>query len=655
MRSARLIRVISWGETLPLILAVLALLAPNCLLAQTAGHGPKPVDPAQSLVGHQGAAVRVTVVDSANASLSRQALIKFHSVLQDTTNWQSTGSDSQTLFVDQPFGNYDIEASALGYLSNRTTLHVASMGDPLEVKLTLQRDPTANLESDSSLPPHTLHETNRAIRALRVNDFNQAQKRLDEAAKTSPSSAKVKYLQGYLYFAKGDSTQAQTALEQATTLNPGYARAWSLLGRLHLVAGRPQQAVVALQKAVEADPDNWVAHYLLADAYLLQHEYAKAQEQAELSVGTGEQDGTAAQLALAQSLANLGKNQEAIAALKVFLKHHPKTIAAQHADELLRSLEHHKAKPIDTWPDFEQQVAAFDTVNDLIVTPSAELPVVAWIPSDIDRSKPPVVTGLTCPADQVLAEAGNRVEELISNVEKISAIESIMYERFDGAGNASNSETRKFDYAAMVSQQPNVVLVDEYRSQRYDQAVVPDRIADNGFAVLALVFHPSMRDAFRMSCEGLGEWHGRPAWLVRFQQRDDKPNHMQAYLLGDVAYPVSLKGRAWVSADTFQLLRIESDMVKPMPQIELLAEHIVTEYSPVPFRKVGQEFWLPQSAEVYMYFRLQRYYHKHSFDKYMLFSVDAQDKVKEAQQNPEVPKSKNPKKPEVVAAVGSSE
>ena len=81
----------------------------------------------------------------------------------------------------------------------------------------------------------------------------------------------------------------------------------------------------------------------------------------------------------------------------------------------------------------------------------------------------------------------------------------------------------------------------------------------------------------------------------------------------------------------------------------------MTEYSPVPFRKVGQEFWLPQSAEVYMYFRLQRYYHKHSFDKYMLFSVDAQDKVKEAQQNPEVPKSKNPKKPEVVAAVGSSE
>ena len=653
MRSARLIRVSSWGETLPRILGL--LLASTSLLAQAPSHAAEPVDPAQSFVGQQGAEVRVTVVDANNAPLGRQALIKFHSVLQDTTSWQSTGAGAQTLFVDQPFGNYDIEASALGYLSSRTTVHVASMTDTLDVKLTLQPDPAVSLDSDSSLPPQTLRETNRAIRALRVNDFSQAQKRLDEAVKTSPASAKVKYLQGYLYFVKGDSAQAQTALEQATALNPGNGRAWSLLGRLHLVAGRPQQAVAALQKAVEADPDNWAAHDLLADAYLQQHEYAKAEKQAELSVKTGEQDGTAAQFALGQSLANEGKNQEAIAALKVFLKHHSKTIAGQHADELLRALEGHRSKPIDTWPDYEQQVAAFDVVNDLIITPSAELPAVSWLPADVDRSKPPVVAGLACPANQVIDEAGNRVHDLISNVEKIAAVESIVYERFDVGGNASNSQTRKFDYAAMVSQKPNVVLVDEYRSQRYDQDVLPDHIADNGLAVLALVFHPNMRDAFQMRCEGLGEWHGKPAWLVRFQQRDDKPNHLQAYLLDDIAYPVSLKGRAWVSADSFQLLRVESDMVKPMPQIQLLAEHIVTEYAPVPFRKAGQEFWLPQSAEVYMYFRLQRYYHKHSFEKYMLFSVDAEDKIKEVKQEPEAPKAKNPKKPEVVAEAGSSE
>ena len=627
-----------------LTLFALLVAASVHLFAQSAGHETKALDPSLTLKGHQGTAIRITVLDAQNAPLKKQAVIKFHSTTQDATSWYVTGDDSQTLLADQPFGKYDIEVSALGYVSNRTTLDVASMMETIDVKVVLQPDTLADLESDASLPPRALREMNRAIRALRVGDLKEAQKRLDEAEKVAPSSARAKYLLGYLLLAKGDLAQAQTSLEQATTLNPSYARAWSLLGRLRLLAGQPKEAVAALQQAVKADPNSWVAHDLLADADLEQHEYQDARHEAELAISAGEQDSSVAQLALAEAAANLGKNAEAIAALKVFLNNNPRSIAVQHADELRRKLEQYKSKPIEDWSEFERTVAAFDVSNDLLVAPRAELPTVSWLPSDVDHNKPPVVAGLGCPTQQVIEGAGNRVTELIANVEKISAIESIDYERFDQAGNSGISENRKFDYAATVSQKPDVVLVDEYRSQRYDEKIMPDHIADNGFAVLALVFHPVMRDAFKMSCEGLGDWHGKPVWIVRFQQREDKPNHMQAYLLGDVAYPVGLKGRAWITADNFQVVRVESDMVKPMPQIELMAEHMVTEYAPVPFHKAGMEFWLPQTAEVYMNFRGQRYYHKHMFDKYMVFSVSAEDKVHEAKQDPDIPKSTNPKK-----------
>lgn len=614
------------------------------LFAQSTEQQTTALDSSQTLKGHQGAVVRITVLDAQNVPLKSQALIKFHSATPDATRWYVTGDNSQLLLTDQPFGKYDLEVSALGYVSNRTTLDVASMTNTIEVKVVLQPDSSADLDSDSSLSPRALREVNRAIRALRADDLKEAQKRLDEAEKLAPNCARVKYLMGYLFLAKGDVAQAKTLLEQTTTLNPNNARAWTLLGRLHLVTGQPKEAVAALQRALKANPDSWVSHDLLADAYLEQHEYPDARDQAELAVKAGEQDSSAAQLALAEAAANLGKNAEALAALKVFLNSNPRSIAVQHADELRRKLEQYKSKPIEDWSEFERTVAAFDIANDLVVTPKAELPPASWLPADVDHNRPPVVAGLACPAQQVIDGAGNRVTELIANVEKISAIETIDYERFDQAGNSGLSENRKFDYAATVSQKQDVVLVDEYRSQRYDEHTMPDHIADNGFAVLALVFHPVMRDAFKMSCEGLGDWHGKPVWIVRFQQREDKPNHMQAYLLGDVAYPVGLKGRAWITADKFQIVRIESDMVKPMPQIELMAEHIVTEYAPVPFHKAGMEFWLPQTAEVYMNFRGQRIYHKHLFDKYMVFSVDAQDKVHEAKQDPDIPKSTNPKK-----------
>ena len=80
-------------------------------------------------------------------------------------------------------------------------------------------------------------------------------------------------------------------------------------------------------------------------------------------------------------------------------------------------------------------------------------------------------------------------------------------------------------------------------------------------------------------------------------------------------------------------------MVSPMPEIELLSEHQVVEYGPIPFGKKNMSLWLPKSAEIYFDFRRRRYYRRHSFDHYMLFAVDSQEKhkppkVKPADQSP---------------------
>jgi hypothetical protein len=49
----------------------------------------------------------------------------------------------------------------------------------------------------------------------------------------------------------------------------------------------------------------------------------------------------------------------------------------------------------------------------------------------------------------------------------------------------------------------------------------------------------------------------------------------------------------------------------------------------VPFTKKNTTLWLPKSAEIYFDFRKHRYYRRHSFDHYMLYSVDADEKRKE--------------------------
>jgi hypothetical protein len=156
-----------------------------------------------------------------------------------------------------------------------------------------------------------------------------------------------------------------------------------------------------------------------------------------------------------------------------------------------------------------------------------------------------------------------------------------------------------------------------------------------------LIFHPYNALNFEMTCEGLTHWNGKPAWQVHFRQRPDKPNTMRAYRLGmdGPSYPVALKGRAWILADSYQVARLETDLIAPVPEIKLFADHTAIEYGPVRFQKRNVEMWLPQSAEVFYDWRGKRIHRRHSFSNYLLFAVDEKQRISdpkvETQNQPE--------------------
>ena len=74
-------------------------------------------------------------------------------------------------------------------------------------------------------------------------------------------------------------------------------------------------------------------------------------------------------------------------------------------------------------------------------------------------------------------------------------------------------------------------------------------------------------------------------------------------------------------------------MIDSIPEIQLLSEHQVVEYGAVPFPKKNTNLWLPKTAEIYLDFRKHHYHRRHSFDHYMLYSVDTEERRKE----PDVP------------------
>jgi tetratricopeptide (TPR) repeat protein len=579
-----------------------------------------------------GTGVLIFSVSAERASihLDRQALLKLVNLADHSATWQTTEDTSKGVFANVPYGSYDVEVSAVGYLTAHKQLQVMNSLRPSEIQIVLQHDPAAlNLNiSDTVMSPKARNQAKHAISLLKSNRLAPAQKDLDAAYKLAPSSPELNFLLGYLHFEKRDLAQAENYLGIAVNLSPHNGQALTLLGRARLERQEYPDAQSALEQAVAADPSNWLPHHLLATAYLREKNYSQSRDQSQAALERGKLAAAPANLVLGQALIGLGRDSDAIQALNTFLDQSPRDPLAPQVRTLIAQIE--RNAPETTHEEGSSTTDHVVGIDPIAALPPPGLPLKSWQPPGVDDVKLAIAPSVVCPSAKVIEESGKRVQEFVDDVSRFAAVENLFHQALDSYGIPIRTDERKYNYVATISEPERGILnVDEYRAAKLGLSGYPDHIASTGFATLALVFHPDMRDNFELSCEGLGDWHGQATWLVHFRQRDDRPNHMHAYKIGNRIQSVALKGRAWITADRFQIVRMEAELVKPMPDIQLLSEHQIVEYGPVPFPRKNTTLWLPKSAEIYFDFRKHRYYRRHSFDHYMLYSVDSDEKRKE--------------------------
>ncbi|HTT33609.1 MAG TPA: hypothetical protein VMH48_08405, partial [Methylomirabilota bacterium] len=245
---------------------------------------------------------------------------------------------------------------------------------------------------------------------------------------------------------------------------------------------------------------------------------------------------------------------------------------------------------------------------------------------DVDDAVPPVEPGVSCSLDDVQKNASARVQELPAVVDRYTATEVLHQEDVNNAGVTDKVADLSFNYLASVREIKNKygasLDVQEYRNGSTGTEMFPNQMASVGLPSIVLIFHPMLVKDFEMKCEGLSRAAGDFAWQVYFRQRAGLESRIRRYRMGGHVFPVALKGRAWIDANTFQVVRLETDLREAHPELRLKAEHLVMEYGPVRFKSRNEELWLPASADYYAILRGQRFHRRHSFTNYILFSVD---------------------------------
>jgi hypothetical protein len=248
-----------------------------------------------------------------------------------------------------------------------------------------------------------------------------------------------------------------------------------------------------------------------------------------------------------------------------------------------------------------------------------------WAPPDIDGLQLPAAEAASCSLPDVVSQAGVRVEEFVHNLDRFSATEVIQHQTVNHSGKLQRPEVQKFNYVySMREGSDGYMISEENRDLSKNPNGFPGQIATIGSPGLVLVFHPNYVKNFRMSCEGLGNWNGQPAWQIRFEELPACLHRMSLIIIDGKSYDVRLRGIAWILADSYQVVHMEMDLAETIPKIRLRLDHQAIEYLPVSFPKSDTKIWLPSSADLYMDFRGHRFYRRHTYMNFKLFSVNVQ-------------------------------
>jgi tetratricopeptide (TPR) repeat protein len=478
-----------------------------------------------------------------------------------------------------------------------------------------------SLVRDKNVPRKAQAELDKAAEASNHHQWAKAVKSYNKALELCPQAASTYvYLAGAL-LRLGDKTRAREALSKAIVVKPDYAPPYIMLARLYAGDKDYAQVIVLLRRTLSFHGDDAEALFLLSNAELQAGKYSEAIVDARKVHTLPHRGYEAAHFICGLALQQQGDRVEAAEEYRIFLKEAPESTMAARARETLTSLTSPAIREVSVH-DLPAAITARELTSMTAGLPLPPLPRKSWAPPDVDEIMPPVRNDTPCDLLMILRRTSSKVQELASNLKEFAATERIEQVEVENSGSRRKPVAAQFNYVADIHENgPGNLKVEEYRNSTTAFNIFPSKLATTGMAAFALIFHPAYIGSFTVTCEGLSSVQDQPAWQLHFSEYPDARLNFRAYRVGGKFYPVKLKGRAWISADTDQVLKLETDLLEPIHDI-LQWEHVTITYHSVAFPKRKADLFLPETAEIYMNYRGHNYHDVHKLSDFQLFSVD---------------------------------
>jgi VWFA-related protein len=448
-----------------------------------------------------------------------------------------------------------------------------------------------------------------ALELIRMGSLQGAERDLTRLLQEPDAPAEAFLLRGVLWSFMRRSAEATRDLTQAQRSLPDDTLILLELGRAAVRAGDWPMARKCLERPLGDRGLSPYAHYLSARVRLAEGDVRGAARDVELLVKqVGQENLPAAVKSLISQIGQLRADE-------------------RRAEQVQKEQQLPAERGLAEWK--ERHDSPLTSVLD---EPAAELKTRLSELGDLDANALPPPGGL----EKVLAAVGTNIQNFFHDFSNTAATEVIQQTQLDDKGRPRASRSEEFYYVFLQSQaEGGHMALEEYRSPVHGPPTAPGGMESgfmktSGFASSLIVFAPDFQSGVRYRFLGRQTVQNHPVYVIGFAQQPSVSPPLGCFLIGQTSQQLltfGLQGVAWVSVDQHRVLRLRTDMLHALPEVQLARATSEVEYAPLQFAGSPSPLWLPSRVTVNVEWGRKRLRNQHVFSQFRLFKVETQSKT----------------------------
>jgi tetratricopeptide (TPR) repeat protein len=270
------------------------------------------------------------------------------------------------------------------------------------------------------------------------------------------------------------------------------------------------------------------------------------------------------------------------------------------------------------------QLTGYGHVNSLVDEPVGEI-----------EKTVPELAGLHPAAGQhelaiVLRKVGASVRDFFKDFPDTVSTETIQQELFRSKQKLEARSNQTFQYLLMADRVQSGLGLEEYRTDQEGRRTglngsTQGLMLTSGFASASMIFHPLYQAGSDFRFLGTQRVNGHETDVVVFAQSPQRARTAEVFRGGEERALILVQGIAWIEASNGQILRMRTELLKPVAKVRLTRQTTQIEYGPVRFKQVSKQSWLPREVVVTVDWKGKEYRNTHVYSNFKLFNVRSEE------------------------------